>query len=134
MELLLIRRYGSEGTNGALFYNEKQVCSTIELPWKQNALRISCIPEGRYELRKRYSQRYGLHLHVLHVPGRSLILLHAANDAKRELKGCIAPVSRLNGEGKGSGSRVALQKVERLVFAQLDKGQPVFFIIQKRLL
>jgi hypothetical protein len=56
--------------------------------------------------------------------------LHAANDALKEIKGCIAPVSLLTGEGKGNQSRIALAKLVRLLYPELEKGQPVFLIIQ----
>jgi hypothetical protein len=130
MKLELNRTYGPKGTNGEIFLQGKKVCSTIELPWKQNEARISCIPEGTYELKKRYSVKFGRHLHVTGVNGRQLILLHAANDAQKELKGCIAPVSFLTGEGKGTGSRVALAKLMTSCDEELQKGQPVFLTIQ----
>ena len=101
MKLELIRTYYPEGTNGEIFLNGNRVCSTIELPWKNNAPQVSCIPEGEYVLRKRYSPRFGQHYLLINVPGRSFILIHPANDALKELKGCIAPVSFLTGAGKG---------------------------------
>ena len=52
MKLGLIRTYYPEGTNGDLLLNGDKVCSTIELPWKKNAPKVSCIPEGEYELKK----------------------------------------------------------------------------------
>lgn len=130
MELELNRTYAPKGTNGDIFLQGKKVCSTIELPWKQNESRISCIPEGEYELKKRYSLKFGWHMHVTGVKGRHWILLHAANDAQKELKGCIAPVSSLAGEGKGIGSRVALAKLITICYPVLEKGQLIFFIIQ----
>lgn len=62
---------------------------TLELPWKDNERRISCIPEGEYEVIKRFSEKYGDHFHILGVPDRSYILMHNANFV-RQLKGCIA--------------------------------------------
>jgi hypothetical protein len=105
------------------------VCYTIELPWEDNLPQHSCIPEGRYELKKRYSTRFGQHLLVDHVPGRELILVHPANDALKELRGCIAPVSILTGPGKGILSRNAFQKVVSLVYKALEK-EIVFLTIQ----
>ncbi len=96
MELLLIRSYYAAGTNGSLYVNGKLLCHTIELPWKDNRPRISCIPEGRYAVERRWSPRFGYHLWIKGVPGRSLILMHPANDAPEELKGSIAPVTILN--------------------------------------
>jgi len=130
MELELIRTYHSPGTNGTLLLKGKRVCFTIELPWKNNQSRISCIPEGRYELKKRYSPRFGWHLLLVNVPGRQCILIHAANDAAKELKGCIAPVSGLSAPGKGILSSLALQKIIALVSPVLDHNKPLFLIIK----
>ncbi len=121
MKLELIRTYFPNGTNGTIFLNGKILCYSIELPWHNNLSRISCIPEGTYELTKRYSSKYKWHLMLVNVPGRQLILIHAANDAKKELKGCIAPVSLLTAEGKGLESRVALKKINAIVFPELDQ-------------
>ena len=74
---------------------------SIELPWKENQTGVSCIPEGRYELVKRWSPKFLRHLQVMNVPGREYILIHPANEALQELKGCIAPVCFLTGAGKG---------------------------------
>ncbi len=101
MELELIRTYYQEGTNGMILYQDRLVTYVIELPWKNNQARVSCIPEGRYELVKRWSLKFNRHLQVVNVPQRELILIHPANDAMRELKGCIAPVCFITGAGKG---------------------------------
>lgn len=130
MKLELIRTYFPNGTNGTIFLNGNIVCYSIELPWHNNLNRISCIPEGTYELTKRFSPKHKWHLMLANVPGRQLILIHAANDAIKDLKGCIAPVSLLTAEGKGSGSRLALGKVNSLVFAALTKKETVFLIIK----
>jgi hypothetical protein len=54
-------------------------------------------------------------LQILNVPGREYILIHLANEALRELKGCIAPVRLLTGAGKGICSRKALKTLMGLV-------------------
>ena len=64
-------------------------CRTLELPDKDNQRRISCIPDGEYEVIKRWSEKYGNHFHILDVDGRDYILIHAANFV-RQLLGCIA--------------------------------------------
>lgn len=115
MELLLHRTYHPNGTNGRLYYNEVFLCYTIELPWRHNELQRSCISEGRYRLEKRYSARLGHHYWLRDVPGRELILIHPANDALKELKGCIAPVSFLTGEGRGSFSRMAMKLLQEII-------------------
>lgn len=50
-------------------------------------------------------------------------MFHPANNAQRELKGCIAPVSQFLGVGWGSKSRIAFEKVKRIVFPLLEKGE-----------
>lgn len=130
MELELIRTYYPNGTNGDIFFNGTRVCSSIELAWKNNQHHISCISEGRYELKKRYTAKRGWHLILVNVPGRQLILIHAANDANKELQGCIAPVSILTAEGKGSRSRNALAKIKAIVFPVLDKKKQFFLTIK----
>ena len=132
MELLLKRTYFPKGTNGELFLGNEKVCATIELPWKNNQRQVSCIPEGKYELKKRYNERFGDHLLVKDVPGRSYILIHAYNNALEESKGCIAPVSLCTGEGTGVFARATLLKLTDLVYPELEKKKPVFLIIQSK--
>jgi len=132
MELELIRTYHPDGTNGELLLNGDKVCSTIELPWKENKSRVSCIPEGRYELRKRYSPRFGHHFIVMNVQDRSFILMHTANDAMKELKGCIAPVTSATAPGRGNESKKAFAKIvmkTKLIFL---KNEKVFITIKAR--
>ncbi len=130
MVLELQREYFPEGTNGNLQIDGKPICKTIELPWKENERRVSCIPEGEYLLKKRHSQKYGWHLHLQDVPGRDLILIHPANDARTELMGCIAPVSEHTGAGKGSSSRAAMTEIAKLVYPALVEGEEVKIIIK----
>lgn len=131
MELILTRNYHPEGTSGSLFDGEQLICSTIELPWRENQRMVSCIPEGRYELVKRYTKKRGWHLLVKNVPNRSGILFHPANDALKELKGCIAPVSKVIGPGKGTDSKTADSRLKTLVFEAMERGENVFLNIQK---
>lgn len=132
MELTLYREYFPEGTNGALYHLGELVCYTIELPWRSNEQGVSCIPEGRYRLTRRYSERYGYHLIVREVPGRSLILVHPANNALTELRGCLAPVSRLTGAGRGTQSRIAMRKLAALVYDAPLK-ESVYLTIKKKI-
>ena len=130
MELELIRTYDLEGTNGEILLNNTRLCNSIELPWLNNKHLVSCIPEGRYELMIRFSHKFQWHLQLKNVKDRDLILVHPANDAKKELRGCIAPVSFLEGPGKGAKSRIAFANLLGLVFPILDKNKQVFLIIK----
>ena len=69
-------------------------CDTLELPWKDNKNQVSCIPIGKYIVRKRYSKKFKYHLHVTDVENRSLILIHKGN-FNTDILGCIL-VGRLN--------------------------------------
>jgi hypothetical protein len=129
MELELIRTYHPDGTNGEIRCHGQRVCHTIELPWLQNRRNISCIPEGRYALRKRFTPKHQLHILVVDVPGRAGILIHPANYAKTELRGCIAPVSTLTGPGSGRQSRLANETLKELVLDALEKGEEVCLTI-----
>ncbi len=133
MELELIRTYYWSGTNGKILFQGRFVVYTIELPWQDNHARVSCIPEGRYELKKRWSPRFRRHLQLINVARRSCILIHPANDALLQLKGCIAPVSSITGAGKGLRSREALGTLISLVYDAVDQRDPVFINIKSGL-
>lgn len=130
--LVLKRIYLDKAVHGRLYVGEELLACTIELPWKQNAKRISCIPEGVYTLRRRYSEKFKWHLVLLEVPERSGILIHPANDALKELQGCIAPVTTITEVGKGSNSRNAMQKV-MTAFNQLNTEKPVTIHITREM-
>lgn len=66
------------------------------------------------------------------VPQRSGILFHPANDARKELRGCIAPVSQLTGIGRGINSKVAFEKLRMLVYALLDIGEQVYLQLENK--
>ncbi len=131
-KLILCRIYHVNGTNGLLYDDRGELlCYTIELPWRDNKVRESCIPEGTYRLTKRYSQKFSHHILLNDVPDRSLILIHPANDAATELLGCIAPVTELTGPGKGNSSRIRFNKVKDLVYGWIDQGEEVYLEIKE---
>ncbi len=130
MVLTLSRTYFPDGTNGILECEGKIICLTIELPWKNNETKVSCIPEGKYFIKKRYSKKFQWHLEIINVKNRSLILFHPANNALQELNGCIAPVTKFSGPGLGLMSRKAFTKLKNLVYPILDKNESVQLIIK----
>jgi len=129
---MLYRAYFKEGTNGTLFCSGKFICHTIELPWKENKRTISCIPEGRYEIVTRFSKRFQNHLLIKNVSNRRLILFHPANNALKDLEGCIAPVTYLGGLGKGIHSRDAMQKLLSLVYQAQDRKENIYLTIKSQ--
>ena len=129
MVIFLTRTYFPEGTNGRLECEGRFISYTIELPWKKNEKRVSCIPEGKYFIKKRYSNKFKWHLEIVDVSNRSLILFHPANYALNELNGCIAPVCKLSGPGMGLLSRKAFIKLKNFVYKILDSDESVELII-----
>ena len=132
MVLVLNRIYFPEGTQGVLEWNGTLICYTIELPWLGNQRRISCIPGGDYFLQLRFSPKFKWHFLLMDVPGRDLILIHPANDAKLELLGCIAPVTKHTGIGKGSASRKAMSELRKIIFPLLEKEAQVVLVITSK--
>mgnify|MGYP006915404723 CR=1 FL=1 len=130
MVLFLTRTYFPDGTNGKLECDGKLICYTIELPWRKNETKVSCVPEGNYFIRKRYSAKYKWHLELVDVPKRKFILFHSANNAKKELNGCIATVTKLSGPGLGLLSRKAFRKLKTIVYQALDNKESVEILIQ----
>lgn len=80
-------------SNNYVIENKKTIFKFkgIELPWKDNAKSISCIPSGIYKataVRRSSNNKYALLIHD--VPNRSEIMVHTANYV-RDLRGCLAP-------------------------------------------
>ena len=70
-------------------------CYSMELPWRDNQMDISCIPAGTYDLAWSDSGRIK-GFEVLNVPARSRIKIHAGNWAgdigqgyRSDVEGCI---------------------------------------------
>lgn len=131
LDLTLNRIYYPTGTNGQILIGSAPVCYSIELPWKNNQRRISCIPEGRYELTIYNSPKHGPCLLLKNVPNRDMVEVHEANWAIKELNGCIAPVTTLDSPGVGWRSGDATNKLEGLVFPILKQGGKAWLTIQK---
>lgn len=112
--LELVRyKYGHRSTMGKLYLNGDFIGYTLELPWKENKVRVSCIPKGVYDVKRRQANesksfKYE-HLHVQNVPGRTWILFHVGNWPK-DILGCIA-VGELKREDSVIHSRRAFSEL-----------------------
>ena len=123
---VFIKRLSDDGTQclGELAVNDLNgvtlfSCKTLELPWKGNAKRKSCIPTGAYKVKKRYSPKYGNHFHIQNVPNRDFILIHNAN-YWFQLLGCIAVGENhidINKDGKKdvTNSKVTMERLNRFL-------------------
>lgn len=105
------------GTRGELLHNGGRLCHTLELPWKDNRRRISCIPAGTYLVAKRSSPKYGHHWEVNGVEGRGTILFHIGNTIN-DILGCILVGDRrgvLNGLPAVLGSKSAMDRLRAIL-------------------
>lgn len=106
---LLIERIDDDGvqTLGRMFVLDednhvKYNCNTLELTWKNNNTRVSCIPEGEYTIQKRWSPKFKYHFHITEVEGRSFILIHSGN-YHSQILGCVlvgSDLEDINGDGR----------------------------------
>ena len=107
MKLTIDRTYKEKQTKGYAAVSDAEgtvifTFDTLELPWKNNVINVSCIPEGVYIGKRRYSKKYKEHMHIADVKERSLILIHWGNYAgsvnpktgSPDIKGCV-----LTGDG-----------------------------------
>ena len=96
LKATLTRKYTPTQTLGELVIGNFK-CKTLELAWRDNANKISCIPEGVYTVVPRHSAKYGRHLHITNVPNRSFVLIHWGNYAgsinpktlQSDIRGCV---------------------------------------------
>lgn len=89
MDITLIRYARSDqGTFGRLIMPEREFHS-LELPWRDNKLRISCIPVGEYGCYRYRSRKFKTVFIINNVPGRSGILFHWGNFAGDISKGLL---------------------------------------------
>jgi len=84
--ITLTRYYTPLGTFGEWSVDEFK-CVTLERPWLDNKLNVSCIPEGIYELKLRESpivkkmthKRYTQGWEVMDVKDREYVMIHPGN-------------------------------------------------------
>lgn len=124
---------GDAGTFGVITLGRFR-CFTLELPWRDNRPRRSCIPVGTYRCGIVQSPKFGRVYQVFDVPGRSAILIHPANFAgdvdlglDSQLHGCIALGMRLGAIRNKAGAMqpvVAVSRPAVSAFMAEAKGEP----------
>jgi hypothetical protein len=112
--------YSSEVIDGKEI-NKKFIfdCYTLELPYRENKKRISCIPAGVYLFEKWSSFKFGEVLKGKDIPNRDMIYLHPGNSYKHTL-GCILvgykyKQCEINGNFEIYQSRVAMDNLNKLI-------------------
>ena len=78
-------------------------CKTLELAWKNNERRISCIPEGVYLVKPYSSDKYPKVYEITEVDSRDKILIHAGN-FHRDILGCVI-LGKYHSDIDGDGLR-----------------------------
>ena len=135
VKILIRRTYEDKQTlSDCLVFNERNGIALrykgLELPWKDNKRRVSCIPEGVYEAIIHDSPKFGRCVWIQNVPDRSEILIHAANYV-RQLLGCqAAGKSHIDIDGDGlkdvTSSRKTVNEIVALLpnkfKVQIEKG------------
>ena len=116
MKTIFLKRVShmEKATFGVFIYKAIPFAVSLELPWRDNQINISCIPEGTYTLSKR-DDRDAYEFHD--VPGRTYIQLHLAN-LTAELEGCVAPglsFEPFDGKIAVRGSKSAFRALESIL-------------------
>lgn len=96
----LIRYYNPFGIHGELSGCWDKPIKILERPWKGNAPRESCIPEGTYTCKRVKSPTYGNTFEVTDVQGRTHILFHWGNWVSNSL-GCLLTGEEWDIDGQG---------------------------------
>lgn len=126
---------GDDGTFSKLIHPSGWQAFTLELPWRENANNLSCIPEGVYQVKwtrsPRLSLKYGRSFYtyeILDVPDRGGIRMHGGNLAGDVSKGMISHskgcpllgsmIGKMNKQKCVLGSQTALRHFEALMAKQ----------------
>lgn len=137
--LILQRRPFEEGqpTRGSFLWESAAgvmrhlMVRSLELPWHNNAPRISCIPAGAYPMKWTFSPTFNRMMWLVEdVPGRTGIRIHSGNyagDKVSDSLGCILPCVQwadINGDGvlDGTASKVATATLEQHLSKYQDSG------------
>ena len=91
--------HSEQGVIGVMKIDKKVFCHTLELPWAENKINISCIPAKQYtcvkiKTDKVNTAQIGKTFMVKNVIGRSGILFHVGNTTVDTL-GCVLLGSRV---------------------------------------
>lgn len=99
-------------TLGVIRIDGVTMFASLELPYRNNVPRISCIDNGTYTCQLITSPKFGSVFEVTNVPGRSEILIHPGNTV-RDIQGCILlGLGHYYDKGQSSvfSSRIAVER------------------------
>jgi hypothetical protein len=104
-------------TLGVVRINGVTIFASLELPYRNNAPRISCIDNGKYDCQLVKSPKFGEVYEITHVPGRSEILIHPGNTV-RDIQGCVLlGLGHYYDKGQSSvfSSKIAIERFRSLI-------------------
>ena len=141
MELKLVRVHVAENdTLGLLYINGHFAAVTMEDEYRQVKVQgETCIPEGTYELRLRYSPKFTPRykhemIEICDVPGFSGILVHRGNTEK-DTAGCllVGNVMRFNPDGTSriEESTLAYNRIYPIIARAIREGPAVTLSISR---
>ena len=112
-DIKVIRTYHEKSTISKLKAKGLELY-TLELPWKNNAQNVSCIPEGTYKYEVKYSSLWRREVIWLYnVKDRSAIQVHVGNFLK-DTRGCLL-VGMQAGKDSVGNSKVALEALLKVI-------------------
>jgi hypothetical protein len=112
MNLQLVRYcYGPDHVAGLLKFGDNLEMSvwTLECPWRENQVFVSCVPDGSYPLVAFDSADHADCWVLTPVPSRTGILIHVGNTVE-DTQGCIL-VGQQQAPGSVGNSRAALRQL-----------------------
>jgi hypothetical protein len=124
MKQLRLTRVGEhqDAMFGVLAIDGRPVCVTLEDKWRNNERMISCIPKGKYVIKRHKSPKFGECFKVENVPNRSEILIHAGN-TDADTHGCILLGTMFGMVGEKAGilsSRSAMSSFNLLMLNEIE--------------
>lgn len=94
---------------------------TLERPWLFNARKASCIPTGKYLVRRHISPKFGQCFKILDVQGRSDILIHSGNVVNDTLGCVLVGLSRGSEDDSTTAMVYNSRKAMAVLLALIDK-------------
>jgi hypothetical protein len=89
MKIKIVRTsVNSNSITGELYVDDKYICQTLELPYKDNKSSISSIPLGNYGGILRYDHKDHWRIELTETEPRKYIQIHTGNSPK-DIQGCI---------------------------------------------
>lgn len=109
--ITLSRVYHKHYTEGTLTLPNGDILKVLELPWRNNEIGKSCIPEGQYIVDRNKTGRHQWYaFRNEETDPRTFIEIHPAS-LLNHLEGCLAPCYEIKG-GERTSDPVAVRSKE----------------------